>query len=128
MPVNSWLVATKIVGQREAFYRHRIPQSSCARKETVAIDILVTSRNVDRKTMQSIRVTSRPSSKKGEWNHVRHFWRTSTKLTPIEAVLAIEIEWEPQSNLEEKVNPSILKDDFSSRTDPFIFTSIEPVL
>ena len=27
-----------------------------------------------------------------------------------------------QSNLEEKVNPSILKYDFSSRTDPSIFT------
>ena len=30
--------------------------------------------------------------------------------------------------LEEKVNPSILKEDFSLRTDPFIFTSIAPVL
>ena len=29
----------------------------------------------------------------------------------------------PQSNLEEKINPSILKDDFSSRTDPSIFNS-----
>ena len=28
----------------------------------------------------------------------------------------------------ERVNPSILKDDFSSRTDPSIFTSIAPVL
>ena len=46
----------------------------------------------------------------------------------LEAVLEIEIIQEPQSNLEEKVNPSILKDDFSSRTDPFIFTSIEPLL
>ena len=36
--------------------------------------------------------------------------------------------WEPQSNLEEKVNPSNLKDYFSSRTEPSIFTSIEPVL
>ena len=35
---------------------------------------------------------------------------------------------EPQYNLEETVNPSILKDDFSSRTDPSIFTSIKPVL
>ena len=34
---------------------------------------------------------------------------------------------DPQSNLEEKVNPSILKDVLSSRTDPFIFTSIAPV-
>ena len=37
---------------------------------------------------------------------------------------------EPWSNLEEKVNSSILKlkDDFSSRTSPSIFTSIAPVL
>ena len=35
---------------------------------------------------------------------------------------------EPQSALEEKVNPSILKDDFYSRTEPSIFTSIEPLL
>ena len=46
----------------------------------------------------------------------------------LEADLAIEIMQEPQSNLEEKVNSSILKDDFSSRTDPSIFTSIEPLL
>ena len=32
----------------------------------------------------------------------------------------------PQSNLEEKVNPGILKDGFSLRTDPLIFTSIAP--
>ena len=35
---------------------------------------------------------------------------------------------EPQSNIEEKVNPGILKDDFSPRTEPSIFTSIEPLL
>ena len=35
---------------------------------------------------------------------------------------------EPQFNLEESVNPSILKDAFSLRTDPSIFTSIAPVL
>ena len=46
----------------------------------------------------------------------------------LEAVLAIEIMYELQSNLEQKVNPSILKDDFSSTTDPSIFTSIAPVL
>ena len=45
----------------------------------------------------------------------------------LEVVLAIEIMQEAQSNLEEKVNPSILK-DFSSRTDPSIFTSTAPVL
>ena len=50
--------------------------------------------------------------------------------TPIflEPVLPIEILQEPQYNLEDKVKPSILKDDFSSKTDPFIFTSIAPVL
>ena len=31
---------TKIIGQRKAFYRQRIPGCSCARKETVDIDIL----------------------------------------------------------------------------------------
>ena len=44
-----------------------------------------------------------------------------------EVILAIEIIQKLQSNLEEKVNPSILKDDFSSRTDPSIFTLIAPV-
>ena len=44
----------------------------------------------------------------------------------LEAVLAIEIISEPQSNLEEKVNPSMSQpqDDFSVGTDPSIFTSI----
>ena len=46
----------------------------------------------------------------------------------LEAVLAIEIMHEPQINLQEKVNPSILKDKFSSRTDSSIFTPIAPVL
>ena len=64
MSVNSRLKATKIIAQRKAFYRQRIPESSCARKETVDIDILVTSRNGDRKIMQSIRVTSRPLEKR----------------------------------------------------------------
>ena len=49
MSVNSGLKATKIIGQRKAFYRQRIPESSCARKETADIDILVTYRNGDRK-------------------------------------------------------------------------------
>ena len=49
MSVNSRYWATKIIGQRKAFYRQRIPESGCARKETVEIDILVTSRNGDRK-------------------------------------------------------------------------------
>ena len=40
--------------------RQRIPGPSCARKETVGIYILVTSRNGDRKIMKSIRIMSRP--------------------------------------------------------------------
>ena len=60
MPVNSGLKVTKTIGQRKAFYRQRIPEFSCERKETVDIDILVTSRNGDRKIMKSIRITSRP--------------------------------------------------------------------
>ena len=51
MSVNSRLKATKIIGQRKAFYKQRIPGSSCAIKETVDIDSLVTSRNGDRKIM-----------------------------------------------------------------------------
>ena len=37
----------KTIGQRKAFYRQRIPEFSFVRKETVDIDILVTSRNGD---------------------------------------------------------------------------------
>ena len=50
MSVNSGLKATKIIGQREAFCRQRIPEFSHVRKETVDIDILVTSRNGDKKS------------------------------------------------------------------------------
>ena len=45
-----------------------------------------------------------------------------------EVVLAMETMYEPQFNLEEKDSPSILKYDFFSKTDPFIFTSISPEL
>ena len=54
MSVNSRLKTTKIIGQRKAFHRQRIPKSSFVRKETVDIDILETSRNGHRKMMQSI--------------------------------------------------------------------------
>ena len=84
MSVNSRLKATKIIGQRKAFYRQRIPESSCTRKETVDIDILVTSRNADRKIMQSIRITSRHHTRKRKWNQLSQFLRTSTKVIPIE--------------------------------------------
>ena len=68
--VNSGLKTTKIISQMKAFYRQRIPEFSCPRKETVDIDILATSRNDDRKIMQSIRIRSRPPSRKRKWNHI----------------------------------------------------------
>ena len=68
MFVNSGLKATQIIGQRKAFYRQRIPEFRRARKETADIDILATSRNGDRKIMQSIRITSRPPLRKRKWN------------------------------------------------------------
>ena len=46
MSVNSELKATKVIGQRKAFYRQRIPEFRCARKQTVDIDILVTFRRL----------------------------------------------------------------------------------
>ena len=73
MSVNSGLKATKIIGQRKALYRQRIPEFSCARKETVDIDILVTSRNGDIKIMQSIRIMSRPLSRKRKWSQLSQF-------------------------------------------------------
>ena len=60
MSVNSRLKTTSIIGQLKALHRHRIPELSCAKKETVDIDILVTSRNGDRKIMRSIKIMSRP--------------------------------------------------------------------
>ena len=73
MSVNSRLKATKITGQRKAFYRQRIPEPSCAKKEIVDIVILVTSRNADRKILQSVRITSRPTSRKRNWNQLGQF-------------------------------------------------------
>ena len=68
MSANLRLKAIDIIGQRKEFYRKIIPESSCAMKETVDIDILVTSRSGARKIMQSIRITSRPSLKITRWN------------------------------------------------------------
>ena len=48
----------------------RIPEPTCARKETIDIDILATSWNGDRKIMQSIRITSRHPNRKKKWNQL----------------------------------------------------------
>ena len=73
MSANSRLKATKIIGQRKAFYRQKIPEPSCASKETVDIDTLVTSRNGDRKIMQSIRIAYTPTSRIRKWNQLKQF-------------------------------------------------------
>ena len=73
MSLNSRLKAIYIIGQTKAFYRQRVLESSCERKETFEIDILVTSRNGDRKFMQSIRITSRPPSRIRKWNQLSQF-------------------------------------------------------
>ena len=64
MFVNFRLKATKIIDQRKAFYRQKIPEPTCGRKETVDIDIFVTFRNGDRKIRQHIRIISRPTREK----------------------------------------------------------------
>ena len=48
-------------------------QSSCARKEMVDIEVLEASRKSDRKIMQSIRITSRPSLRKMKWDQLSQF-------------------------------------------------------
>ena len=55
------------------FYRLRIPESSCDRKETVAIDILVTSRNGEKKIMPFLRIRSRHPLRKKKLNQLRQF-------------------------------------------------------
>ena len=84
MSVDYRLEATKIIGQRKAFYKQIIPEPTCTRKETANTDILVTSRNGDRKIRQSIRMKSRPNLRKGKWNQLSQFWRTSTKVITTE--------------------------------------------
>ena len=63
----------QIIGQRKAFYRQGIPQFSCTRKKTVDIDILITSRNSDRKIMEPIRVNSGPLTRIRKWNQFTQF-------------------------------------------------------
>ena len=83
MSVHSRLKAIYIIDQRKAFYKQRVSESSCAKKETVDIDVLVTSKNGDRKIMQSIRITGRPPSREMKRNELSQFRWTSTKVIPI---------------------------------------------
>ena len=67
MPVNSRLRATQSIGQRKAFYRQRIPESSSASSHRHPdIDILVTSRNGDRKNHESYQNNDLTSFEKKE--------------------------------------------------------------
>ena len=54
------------------------------RKETVGVDILVTSKNGDRKIMLSMKKMSRPPLRIRKWNQLSQFRWTSTKVIPIE--------------------------------------------
>ena len=50
--------AYQIKDQRKAFCRKKNPQSSCARKVTVEMDILIASSNGNRKIIQPTRIIS----------------------------------------------------------------------
>ena len=52
---------------------------------------IVTSRNGNRKIMQSIRIASRHPQRKRRWNQLSQFWRTSIKVMPIEKSYACHI-------------------------------------
>ena len=65
-----------------AFYRKGTPESSSAGKETVDIDILVTSKNCNRKIMQSITITRPLTERKG--NQFSQLRLTSPKVIPKE--------------------------------------------
>ena len=57
--INSRLKAIYIIGQRKAFYGQRILKSNCAMKDTVDIEIVITSRRKgDKKIRQPIRITN----------------------------------------------------------------------
>ena len=66
------LLKSKVKG-KHSIGREFQSLASCAGKETVDIDILVTSRNGDRKVMQSITITSRPPTRKRKWNQLSQF-------------------------------------------------------
>ena len=73
--LNFKLKSIQIIGLRKAFYRQKSqsPESGYARKKTIDIDINVTSRNGDRKIMQSIRMTSRPPSRITKWSQFSQY-------------------------------------------------------
>ena len=74
VPINSRLKIIYIIGQWKAFCGQRIPEPSCARKETVDLEILITSRRKgDRKIMQPIKITSETATRMRKWNQFSQF-------------------------------------------------------
>ena len=67
------------MSQRKVFYRQQIPESSCGWKETVDSDILITCRNGDRKIMESIRVTSSPTSRIRKWSQLSRIFQIAVR-------------------------------------------------
>ena len=65
--VNSFITDLR---SRKIFYRQKIPDSIFARKETVDIDIPITSRNCD---MQPIRTMSGPATGMRKWDQFSQF-------------------------------------------------------
>ena len=85
-------VTGQVMGTKQVFLimihttaKYRVTRKrSTKRLKDTDIDILVTSRNGERKIMQSLRITSRPTSRERKWNQLIQFRWTSTKVTPIE--------------------------------------------
>ena len=83
--IKSRLKTICIIGQWKSFCGQRIPESSCAGKETVDIEILITSRRKDdRKIMQPIKITSETATRMRKWNQFSQFRWTSTNVIAIE--------------------------------------------
>ena len=87
----------------------RIAESSCERKETADIDIFVTSRNGDRKNMQSIGIASRSPLRIRKWNQLSQFRWTSTKVIRIKKLrLATFRQWAKGQKEAASERPTVL--------------------
>ena len=63
------------------------------RKETVNIDILITSRTDEKKTMQNTRIVIGPATRVRKWNQFRQLRWTSTKTIPIKKLILATLWW-----------------------------------
>ena len=93
-----------------------------ARKETVDIGILVTSRNGDKKIMQFLRIMIRPPSKTRKWNHLSQFRRTSTKVIPVEKTYWLHFNNEPMVHERQEV-----KDQQSCRPVSVVYATMPSI-